>query len=209
VTVQARAAERAKYHAPKTLADIPSWIASGAISRIWRKHDKLYNSFVIGILGSVILLALGETPLPFPSWYVQGASLALLVFALGIGGTIMKRRPPSKVRNLILALYQPISIADDDYEVDNLARFVRTLLKDQETIQGLGPVFEKVSPRVYGKVSELLQMIETNRPTGPSVLESAVATRLLQDPRTRMLVSELRTECADAMSDSAFSQDEP
>src|SRR5438445_6586167 len=61
VAVQARAAERAKYHPPMTLADIPSWVASGAISRIWRKHDKLYNTFIIAILGSAVFLALGET----------------------------------------------------------------------------------------------------------------------------------------------------
>lgn len=209
VAVQARAAERTEYHPPKTFADIPSWIAAGALSRIWRRHDKLYNAFVIAILGSIIFLALGETPLPFPSWYVQGASLALLVFALSIGGALARRKPPAKVRNLITAIYSATLDPDDDYGIDSLTGFVKTMLRERTTIQALGPVFLRVSPKVHTKVSEVLQMIETNTPSGPNVPESAIASNLLRDPRTRVLVSDLRTECADASSDSAYSDDAP
>jgi len=212
IIVQARAANRVRYKPPKGKRDIPSFLVSTALPFIWKRNDNLFNLLVTFLLSSGILAILSLSspfPLPFPPWYLQGASLALVASSISIIISLARRKPPARVMDLVSEIHGVTRTVDENFDAGSLLDLIRLLKRKQRTIYNLEPVLRRVAPNVYAEISELLLAIEANIAKQSRVAGGfEIANTLVLIPQTRILISDLRKNSEDWLAQNAYSFDD-
>jgi hypothetical protein len=211
ITVHARAAERARFKPPKGLADIPSLFTSATIPLIWKRDDKLSNLFVIAFLSSLILAVLSFNlpfALPLPQWYLQGASLALFASFVSVATLLSRRKPPAKVMRLISEVYGGTRVVDEMYDAPHILGLIKLLTQKQKAINNLEPVLHRVAPKVHESLSDLISVLGVKYSSKSQAEGFEVTAALLLNPQTRLVVSDLRKDSEEWLSEHAYEDSE-